>query len=275
MHRRRRRLRHDALLARRAEVQLLHQHPERRRHRPAGDRHRRPADPVRVQHQDLRLRARQRQHASARATCSATAATSASTTSTCRLRRAATTAPKLGVYVQDEIFLNDHFRLNIGARVDKFDEHRRPGVLAARRADPQAGAPITPSALSYNKAFRSPSLINNFLDTTIINQVNLGADQPGVCRRRIYNFPVHAIGNEELCEEIDGVDRAGLHRRHQQPRDGLGRGLLHEEHGRDLLHADRRATARQSAAGVAAALRRCRRRPRWACSKCCRRRARR
>ena len=47
----------------RVQVQLLHQHPERRRQRPAGGRHRRPADPVRVRHADLRLRARQRQDA--------------------------------------------------------------------------------------------------------------------------------------------------------------------------------------------------------------------
>ncbi len=54
--------------------------------------------------------------------------------------------------------------------------------------------------LSYNKAFRSPSLINNYLDTTIINQLNLGAINPALSGV-VYNFPVRATGNESLTEE--------------------------------------------------------------------------
>ena len=182
-HRRRRRLRHDALHARRAEVQLLHQHPQRRRHGAAGDRHRRPADPVRVQHPDLRLRARQHQHHRHAATCSATAATSASTTSICRLRRAATTARSSAPTSRTRSSCNDHVRLNLGARIDKFDNIDDPVF------SPRAALILKPTAdhairVSYNKAFRSPSLINNYLDTTIINQLNLGADQPGAGRRR-------------------------------------------------------------------------------------------
>ncbi len=45
----------------RAEVQPVHQHPRRRCHGAAVVRPRRPADPVRVRHQDLRRRVRQRQ----------------------------------------------------------------------------------------------------------------------------------------------------------------------------------------------------------------------
>ena len=54
--------------------------------------------------------------------------------------------------------------------------------------------------VSYNKAFRSPSLINNFLDTTIVNQVNLGAINPAL-NGVVYNFPVRAVGNQDLVEE--------------------------------------------------------------------------
>ena len=46
---------------------------------------------------------------------------------------------EVGGYVQDEIFLNDQFRLNLGARVDKFANIDDAGVLAAHRADRQAG----------------------------------------------------------------------------------------------------------------------------------------
>jgi outer membrane receptor protein involved in Fe transport len=57
--------------------------------------------------------------------------------------------------------------------------------------------------VSYNKAFRSPSLINNFLETTILNQLDLAqinaafAALPG----RAFAFPVRAVGNEQLTEE--------------------------------------------------------------------------
>jgi outer membrane receptor protein involved in Fe transport len=54
--------------------------------------------------------------------------------------------------------------------------------------------------LSFNKAFRSPSLINNFLETRIVNQLNLGAINPAL-NGVIYNFPVSATGNESLTEE--------------------------------------------------------------------------
>ena len=107
---------------------------------------------------------------------------------------------ELGVYIQDEMFLQQ-LRAHEPRRPHRqVRQHRGSGVLAARRADPQAGAPITRCALSYNKAFRSPSLINNFLDTTIVNQLNLGAINPALAGV-VYNFPVRAIGNQDLTEE--------------------------------------------------------------------------
>ncbi|MFN2447672.1 MAG: TonB-dependent receptor domain-containing protein [Vicinamibacterales bacterium] len=54
--------------------------------------------------------------------------------------------------------------------------------------------------LSYNKAFRAPSLINNFLDVAIINQLDLGRRNPALAGR-LYNFPIDAVGNEGLTEE--------------------------------------------------------------------------
>jgi len=106
---------------------------------------------------------------------------------------------ELGGYIQDEIFAGSHLRFSLGARVDKFDNIEN-AVLS-----PRVAAIIKPTEdqavrVSYNKAFRSPSLINNYLQTTIINQVNLGLINP-LFAGRIYNFPVNAIGNQELSEE--------------------------------------------------------------------------
>ena len=127
------------------------------------------------------------------------AATSASTPSICRLRRAATAAQEFGAYVQDEIFLNDYVRLNLGARIDKFGSIEDP-VFSPRVAlilKPTADKAIR---VSFNKAFRAPSLVNNYLETTIINQLNLGLINPALAGVT-YNFPVRAIGNESLTEE--------------------------------------------------------------------------
>ncbi|MEW6323182.1 MAG: TonB-dependent receptor [Acidobacteriota bacterium] len=104
-----------------------------------------------------------------------------------------------GFYIQDEIFINDYLRWNIGARIDKFD------VIDDAVFSPRTTFIIKPAAdhavrLSYNKAFRSPSLINNFLDTAIINQLNLGLINP-LFAGRTFNFPVAAVGNEDLTEE--------------------------------------------------------------------------
>jgi outer membrane receptor protein involved in Fe transport len=106
---------------------------------------------------------------------------------------------ELGAYVQDEIFVSNLIRLNVGARVDKFDNIEDP-VFSPRVAlilKPHADHAVR---LSYNKAFRSPSLVNNFLETTIVNQLNLGAISPAL-NGVIYNFPVRAIGNDQLTEE--------------------------------------------------------------------------
>jgi iron complex outermembrane receptor protein len=109
---------------------------------------------------------------------------------------------EFGVYAQDEIFLHEKLRFNIGARVDKFDVIDDP-VFSPRIAVIIKPKPDHALRVSYNKAFRSPSLINNFLEVSIINQLDLAqinalfAALPG----RNFNFPVNAFGNESLREE--------------------------------------------------------------------------
>ena len=106
---------------------------------------------------------------------------------------------ELGFYLQDEVFLNNYVRLNLGARIDKFDNIEDP-VFSPRVALILKPAADHAVRLSYNKAFRSPSLINNYLDTTIVNQLNLGAINPAL-NNVVYNFPVRATGNQSLTEE--------------------------------------------------------------------------
>ena len=109
---------------------------------------------------------------------------------------------ELGGYVQDEIFLNDKVRISLGARLDKYDNIEDPVF------SPRATLILKPNAanalrVSYNKAFRSPSLINNFLETTIINRVDLAQINPAFAGLpgRNFAFPVNAFGNESLSEE--------------------------------------------------------------------------
>ncbi len=106
---------------------------------------------------------------------------------------------ELGGYIQDEIFFNNHLRLSVGARLDKFDNIDDPVF------SPRVTLIVKPKAdqalrVSFNKAFRSPSLINNYLETAIVNQLNLGAINPAL-NGVVYNFPVRAVGNESLTEE--------------------------------------------------------------------------
>ncbi len=53
------------------------------------------------------------------------------------------------------------------------------------------------SAFSFNRAFRAPSFINNNIDTTILNQVNLCL----LARSCRFVFPIRAIGNPDLKQE--------------------------------------------------------------------------
>jgi outer membrane receptor protein involved in Fe transport len=83
---------------------------------------------------------------------------------------------EFGGYVQDEIFF-DKFRLSLGGRLDKF------GNLDHVVLSPRATAMFLPTKshsirVSFNKAFRSPSLINNYLDLKILQPVDLSGLAP-------------------------------------------------------------------------------------------------
>jgi outer membrane receptor protein involved in Fe transport len=83
---------------------------------------------------------------------------------------------ELGAYVQDEIFF-DPVRFTIGGRVDKFGNLSDP-VFSPRLA--AIFKPMVDQSLrvSFNKAFRSPSVINNYLDIAIFAPTDLSGLAP-------------------------------------------------------------------------------------------------
>ena len=107
---------------------------------------------------------------------------------------------EFGAFVQDEIFLSDHFRWVLGARLDRFD-YIDNVVLSPRTTfiiKPTATQAIR---LSYNRAYRSPSVINNFLDVTLAEPINLGAFGAGFAGRT-YPLPIKSVGNADLEEQL-------------------------------------------------------------------------
>ncbi|MFQ5792236.1 MAG: TonB-dependent receptor plug domain-containing protein, partial [Acidobacteriota bacterium] len=104
-----------------------------------------------------------------------------------------------GFYIQDEIFLSEHFRWNVGGRIDKFDV-LDDVVFSPRTTFMVKPRPEHSLRFSFNKAFRAPSFVNNFLQVTILNQFDLGLVNPALAGRT-FVFPINAVGNLDLKEE--------------------------------------------------------------------------
>ncbi len=104
-----------------------------------------------------------------------------------------------GIYLQDEIFMGDSVRLVLGARVDKFTSIENP-VLSPRAALLLKPTEKSTIRLSYNRAFRAPSAINNNLNTIVTNALPLGAINAAY-GAAIYRVPLTAVGNPDLKEE--------------------------------------------------------------------------
>jgi iron complex outermembrane receptor protein len=104
---------------------------------------------------------------------------------------------EFGVFLQDEILLGDHVRWLVGARWDDIDP-------IGSVVSPRTSVLLSPDSnhtfrLSFNRAFRAPSLIQNYLDVVIVNQVVLPTGP--------YIFPSVARGNADLQEEqLDAIE---------------------------------------------------------------------
>ena len=111
-----------------------------------------------------------------------------------------------GAYLQDEIFLGEHFRWVVGGRVDKFSSSE-DAVFSPRTTFMVKPAPAQTIRFSFNRAFRAPSFINNHIDTTILNQADLSPLapllppplQPLVATPLV--FPIRAVGSDTLRQE--------------------------------------------------------------------------
>ena len=106
---------------------------------------------------------------------------------------------EFGGYAQDEIFLSDRFRWIVGARVDHFD-YLNDFVFSPRTTFLIKPRPDQAVRFSYNRAYRSPSVINNFLDLVIAQPIDLGVFSPALAGR-IYPLPVSIEGNPDLKEQ--------------------------------------------------------------------------
>ncbi|HKC56301.1 MAG TPA: TonB-dependent receptor [Vicinamibacterales bacterium] len=104
-----------------------------------------------------------------------------------------------GAYLQDEIFLGKYFRWVVGGRADKFSS------IDKAVFSPRTTLMIKPAAdhtfrVSSNRAFRAPSFINNHIQTTILNQVDLSRVAP-LPQLSPFIFPISASGNPDLRQE--------------------------------------------------------------------------
>src|SRR5262249_31819525 len=124
---------------------------------------------------------------------------------------AAENRTELGAYVQDEIFL-DPVRLAIGGRVDKFGNLADP-VVSPRLARDLRVAPDPSIRGAVNRAFRSPSVINNYLSTKIVAPTDLSGLAPllppplAPIVARPFPLVVNAVGSKI---PINGVPQAEL-----------------------------------------------------------------
>jgi outer membrane receptor protein involved in Fe transport len=98
-----------------------------------------------------------------------------------------------GAYVQDELFLSNQFRWVIGGRIDKFSSIDN-AVFSPRTTLMYKPAADQTLRVSFNKAFRAPSVINNHLNVGILTPVIL----PVIGQ---FLLPTLATGNPDLEQE--------------------------------------------------------------------------
>ncbi len=112
---------------------------------------------------------------------------------------------ELGAYVQDEYFVG-RFRLSAGLRVDKYGNLDDP-VLSPRVAVLFKPTPRQSLRLSFNRAFRSPSVVQNYQSQAIVVPADLSGLQPFLppplqpVVAQPFPLVTYAVGSADLREE--------------------------------------------------------------------------
>ena len=107
---------------------------------------------------------------------------------------------EVGAYLQDEIFAGRRLLVSLSARVDKFAN------ISGAFVSPRAAVIFKPTPshalrASVNRAFRSPSAVDNYLDIAVIGgSLPLGAINPLLGDAQ-FPFPTRTIGNPDLKAE--------------------------------------------------------------------------
>ena len=106
-----------------------------------------------------------------------TAATSRRNNFDITIAPAAENRTELGAYVQDEIFFD---KVPLHASAAASTSSATSTIRCSRRGWPRSFKPAHDHSLrvSFNRAFRSPSVINNYLDIAIVNPTDLSALAP-------------------------------------------------------------------------------------------------
>ncbi len=121
----------------------------------------------------------------------------------------ATNRTEGGIYFQEEFFL-EKFRLAVGARGDKL------GSIDEIKVSPRVSVMFKPAPsqsirASYNRAYRAPSVINNFLELpissgNIVNLQPLAPFLPPALRPLLpgpFNLTVQGVGSEIVNPQYD------------------------------------------------------------------------
>jgi iron complex outermembrane receptor protein len=112
---------------------------------------------------------------------------------------------EFGIFAQDEIFLSNMFRWVVGARADRFD------FIEDFVFSPRTTFMIKPQEnhtfrVSYNRAYRSPSVINNHLNLVIAEPIDIrplavAIGLPPSAVPFPYALPINITGNTDLDEQ--------------------------------------------------------------------------
>ena len=135
---------------------------------------------------------------------------------------------EFGGYLQDEFFV-DKFRFTVGGRVDKFGNIDK-AVFSPRVTAMYKPAPDQSFRVSFNKAFRAPSAINNYLDQKIFAPIAPIDLRP---LRVADSHPRSRTGGAgaRLARSDHAHQPDREQRRQPEPQGGVGQGLGNRLHG--------------------------------------------